>query len=386
LRRVQDVAMSRILLRDVSKRFGKVAALEGIELELAPGEIVGLTGPSGAGKSTLCRIIAGIERPDAGRVVADERDITDLPAPQRRAALMFESFALYPHLTVFDNIAFPLRAPARGNHYNAQAIARRIEELTELVEIAHLIGRYPNELSGGQKQRVALCRALVQEPSIYLLDEPISHLDAQLRQKLRGELRRRLTALDVPSLWVSPDAMEVVSVADRVVVIIGGVIQQSDEPMSVYNAPTNVQVARLIGDPAMNLMAGRLEESDGRLVFRAPALTVVIAPSVAATHDLNGERSITLGIRPTDIGVDDGGGASAENGAFEVYTFEPFGKYQIITVRAGDDLIKVKTRRTRTYVPGEHIGLDLSRATFTLFDSESGNSLKRVGGPARSVG
>ena len=376
--------MSRVGLNGASKHYGNVVALEDVTLELAPGEIVGLTGPSGAGKSTLCRIVAGIDRPDWGSVTVDGRALTDTSAPQRDVAFMFESFALYPHLTVFDNIAFPLRAPRRRARYNEEAIARRIEELTQLVEIDQLTKRFPSELSGGQKQRVALCRALVQEPSIYLLDEPISHLDAQLRHKLRGALRRRLAALDTPSLWVSPDAMEVVSVADRVVVMVDGVIQQVDVPMAVYHQPRNVHVARLVGDPAMNLLTGRLEESDGAIAFRSARLAVPVSPAVARAHDFDGQRAITLGIRPNQIDVVDAAAGSDDRNAAEVYTYEPFGKYQIITVRAGDDLMKVKTGRTRPYAPGERVSLDLSGADLTLFDAATGASLRRTG--AASVG
>ena len=371
--------MSRVSLNGASKRYGKVVALEDITLELAPGEIVGLTGPSGAGKSTLCRIIAGIDRPDSGAVAVDGRALTDTPASERDVAFMFESFALYPHLTMFDNIAFPLRAPRRAARYGEEAIAGRIEELTRLVEIDQLTKRFPSELSGGQKQRVALCRALVQEPSIYLLDEPISHLDAQLRHKLRGALRRRLVSLDAPSLWVSPDAMEVVSVADRVVVMIGGAIQQVGEPMTIYRAPRNVHVARLIGDPAMNLITGRLEESDGEIAFRSATLAVSVSPATARTHDLKGRHSMTLGVRPNEVRIADGAGGADDRNMVEVYTHEPFGKYQVITVRAGDDLMKVKSARTRSYAPGERVTLDFAEADLTLFDAETGGSLRRNG-------
>ena len=376
--------MSRVSLNGASKRYGNVVALEDINLELAPGEIVGLTGPSGAGKSTLCRIIAGIDRPDSGSVAVDGQELTDTTAPQRDVAFMFESFALYPHLTVFDNIAFPLRAPKRREIYDGEAIAARVEELTTLVEIDHLTERFPSELSGGQKQRVALCRALVQEPSIYLLDEPISHLDAQLRHKLRGALRRRLVSLDKPSLWVSPDAMEVVSVADRVVVLIGGVIQQIGEPMEVYHSPSNVHVARLVGDPAMNLITGRLAEDNGTIAFRSAGLTVSIPPGIAGAYDLEGRQSITLGVRPNKIHIVNGRADADGQNTVEVYTYEPFGKYQVVTVRAGDDLMKVKSARTRAYVPGEKVTLDLSEADLTLFDAETGHSLSRDGAASGS--
>ena len=376
--------MSRISLSGASKRYGTVVALDDINLELAPGEIVGLTGPSGAGKSTLCRIIAGIDRPDSGSVAVDGLTLTDTTAPQRDVAFMFESFALYPHLTVFDNIAFPLRAPKRREIYDAEAIAARVDELTTLVEIDHLTERFPSELSGGQKQRVALCRALVQEPSIYLLDEPISHLDAQLRHKLRGALRRRLVSLDKPSLWVSPDAMEVVSVADRVVVLIDGVIQQVGEPMAVYRSPSNVQVARLVGDPAMNLITGRLAGDNGTMAFRSAGLTVSIPPGIAVTHDLEGRQSITLGVRPNRIHIVDGGAGADGRNTVEVYTYEPFGKYQVVTVRAGEDLMKVKSARTRPYAPGETVALELDETDLTLFDAETGRSLRRDGAASGS--
>ena len=169
--------------------------------------------------------------------------------------------------------------------------------------------------------------------------------------------------------------------ADRVVVLVGGVIQQVGTPMAVYRTPRNVQVARLIGDPAMNLLSGRLEESEGRLVFRSPVLAVPLPPAVAGAHDLNGARAITLGIRPTEIRLLETGIGNVENGALEVYTFEPFGKYQILTVRAGDEFVKVKTGRTRSYAPGERVFLDLTGADFTLFDAVTGASLKRIGEP-----
>ncbi|MDX1487516.1 MAG: ABC transporter ATP-binding protein, partial [Acidiferrobacterales bacterium] len=218
--------MSTLQLRSVAKRFAGISALEDMSLTLEPGEIFSLTGPSAAGKTTTCRLISGIERPSEGEILFDGDLWNRVPAKEREVAYMFESYALYPQLNVFDNVAFPLRAPQRRGRLNESEIARSVRAMLELVEMQALEQRLPAELSGGQKQRVALCRALVQEPSVYLLDEPISHLDAKLRHKLRGEIRRRQLSKTVPTLWATPDAMEAISVSDRIAVILDGRIRQ----------------------------------------------------------------------------------------------------------------------------------------------------------------
>ena len=245
-------------LTSVDKRYGDTAALERLDLEIGPGEILALTGPSGAGKTTTCRLISGIEAPDAGEILLGVRRLDNLSPQERRVSYMFESYALYPQLSVRDNVAFPLRAPGRRMRYDERTIASRVSEVLELVEMADLAQRMPAALSGGQKQRVALCRALVQDATAYLLDEPISHLDAKLRHKLRGAIRRRLRQSGVPTLWCSPDGLEALSVADRVAVLIGGRIEQVDTPMRVYLTPASVKVARLLGDPPTNLLQGEL--------------------------------------------------------------------------------------------------------------------------------
>jgi multiple sugar transport system ATP-binding protein len=209
-------------LRSLEKRYGDAVALEAFDLDVAPGEIVALTGPSGAGKTTTCRLISGIEAPDAGEIWLGTRRLDEMSPQGRHISYMFESYALYPQLSVRDNIAFPLRAPGHRMRYDERTIAARVGEVLELVEMADLGQRMPAELSGGQKQRVALCRALVQDPTAYLLDEPISHLDAKLRHKLRGAIRRRLRHSGVPTLWCTPDGLEALSVADRVAVLAGG--------------------------------------------------------------------------------------------------------------------------------------------------------------------
>src|SRR3954468_15661989 len=221
-----------LVVSGIGKRFGETRALDEVSFTVAPGEILALTGPSGSGKTTLCRVLAGLDEPDAGTIALDGRDVTRMPGGRRRVAFMFESYALYPQLSVFDNVASPLRAP------NAEARSGNLDEailpMLELLEIAALAQRLPGELSGGQKQRVGLARALVQNPSLFLLDEPIAHLDAKLRHKLRGEIRLQLKGRSRPTIWTTPDGLEALSVADRVSVIHDGRIEQIAAPDEIW--------------------------------------------------------------------------------------------------------------------------------------------------------
>jgi multiple sugar transport system ATP-binding protein len=359
-------------LRGLCRSFGPTRALDGVDLAVGPGQILGLTGPSGAGKSTLCRLVAGVDMPSAGDVVLDGKTVTEVPAERRRVAFMFESYALYPHLTVFDNVAFPLRAPG-GPRLTAATVAARVHELLALVELDGLDRRHPAELSGGQKQRVALCRALVQSPRAWLLDEPISHLDAKLRHLLRGAIRRRLVATQTPTIWASPDALETVAVADRVAVLVAGRVHQVGAPADVYRRPATVDVARLVGDPPMNLLLGTLaSDVDDRLVFRHPAFSLPLRPTLRASLLGNGDRhDLVLGLRPADIRP--AAGPAAAPGVVSVW--EPLGKHAILTVRLGPDTIKVKVGQQRSWKPGEAIALDVSAGEPLLFDAATGRAL-----------
>jgi len=352
----------------LGKMFGATRALDAVTLDVGPGEILGVTGPSGAGKSTLCRLVAGLEVPSAGDVVMDGVRVTAVPAERRRVAFMFESYALYPQLTVFDNVAFPLRAPAAPRR-TASEMAARVRELLRFVELDGLEGRRPGELSGGQKQRVALCRALVQEPRAWLLDEPISHLDAKLRHVLRGAIRRRLIGTGTPTIWASPDAVEALAIADRVAVLVQGRVLQVAPPADVYRRPATVEVARLVGDPPMNLVAGAITEEAGRLRFRHPAFGVPVPLELAARlRRAGGGDRVVLGLRPYQIGIADGPAAARG----DVWVWEPLGKYGILTVRLGPDMVKVKLANTRRWTPGDAVSLDLSAAQPALFDGATG--------------
>jgi multiple sugar transport system ATP-binding protein len=351
--------MPRLELRGIGKVFGSKRALDAVDLDIEPGEILGVTGPSGAGKSTLCRIVAGVEAPSEGDVLLDGAAATSVPPERRRVAFMFESYALYPHLTVFDNVAFPLRAPGMPQRTD---VAARVREVLRFVELEDFETRLPAELSGGQKQRVALCRALVQTPRARLLDEPISHLDAKLRHVLRGAIRRRLAATDSPTIWTSPDAGEALAVADRVAVLVGGRVLQVARPAEIYRRPATVEVARLVGDPPMNLLGGTLTEEAGTLRFRHAGFSMAVPRSPRGAS-----QAAVLGLRPSEIRVTDAGAARGE-----VWIWEPLGKYGILTVRLGPDVVKVKVAKTRSWAPGDAVSLDLSAAQPVLFDMATG--------------
>jgi ABC-type sugar transport system ATPase subunit len=364
--------MSGLEVRRLGKAFGALRALDGVDLEAGPGEIVGVTGPSGAGKSTLCRIVAGLDSPTDGEVWIAGRPVTAVPVERRGVAFMFESYALYPHLTVFDNVAFPLRAPGAPPRSRAE-VAGRVREVLRLVGLDELDRRRPGELSGGQRQRVALCRALVQEPRLFVLDEPIAHLDAKLRHVLRGAVRRRLRAAPVPTVWTSPDALEVIGVAERVVVLIEGRVHQIGPADHVYRRPATVEVARLLGDPPMNLLPGVIEDSGDRLQFRHVAFSLALPGSLRPRLDAIGRRELViLGVRPADIAVD-GGSAGAVSG--EVWVWEPFGKYSIVSVRLGPDIVKAKVAGRRSFRAREPVGLRLDAAEPALFDPRTGRAI-----------
>ena len=360
--------MSRLELRTLGKVFGTTRALDGVHLDVGPGEIIGVTGASGAGKSTLCRIVAGIDQPSEGDVMLDGQQVTAIAPEHRRVAMMFESYALYPQLTVFDNVAFPPRAPGAPRLSRAE-IAARVREMLRLVELEAFEHRRPGELSGGQKQRVALCRALVQAPRVWLLDEPISHLDAKLRHLLRGAIRRRLVATETPTLWTSPDAGEALAVADRVAVLVAGRLAQLATPAEIYRRPATVDVARLVGDPPMNLLPGTVSDERGALRFRHPAFGLAMPTSLRARLESRRDADgLVLGVRPSEIRIAEGDGAVRA----AVWIWEPLGKFGIVTVRLGSDMVKVKVGKSRGWTPGESVALDLSAAEPILFDAASG--------------
>ncbi len=284
----------RLIIKKVTKSFGKNIAVSDVTLEVAEGELCVLLGPSGCGKSTLLRIIAGLEMPSAGKVFINGDDVTDLPPGKRDVAMVFQNYAIYPHMTVFDNIAFPLqlrRTPQKE-------IVERVNEMAALLELEEFLERKPAQLSGGQRQRVAMGRAIVRQPTIFLFDEPLSNLDAKLRSNMRIEISQLHRRLRATTVYVTHDQVEAMTMADTIVVLDSGTIQQIGAPEDIYRRPSNLMVAEFVGSPAMNFISGKLARSQsGGVSFTSPDLNFQVAEC-----ELQGEA--VTGIRPEHISVD----------------------------------------------------------------------------------
>lgn len=368
-------ALAGIELSRVSKTFDGPQVLSDISFHVGNGEIVALTGPSGAGKTTISRIISGVEFSSAGRVSIGGVASNSVPARKRGVAHMFESFALYPHFTVFQNVAFPLREAAAWKGRLQSEIQKRVQDVLDLTEIGHLGARLPSQLSGGQKQRVALCRALVQEARAYVLDEPISHLDAKLRNRLRGDIRRRLIETGRPALWCTPDAMDAIAVADRVVVLLGGKIAQIATPDELFKRPASISVATLVGDPPINVLDARIEgEGDAtRLNVEGVRFKLPAAVAHALVHSSRG-ADVQVGVPPTAMSLADSGAANALAG--KVYTWEPFGKNVILTLLIGGQAVKVKSPNIPEMPVDADVHIQFDPSSLLYFRKDNGSRIE----------
>jgi multiple sugar transport system ATP-binding protein len=357
--------MSSLALQQVGKKFGKEWALEDITLQIEPGEIVALVGSSGAGKSTLLKIAAGVEKPTNGHVELDGVDMSAQRAWKRQTAMVFESYVLYPLLSVRENIAFPLRAPAVRARYPDEEVERRVQEMAGICQIEQLLERKPAELSGGQRQRVALCRALVRDPAAFLMDEPIAHLDAKLRHWLRGELRRLLTARDVPTIWVTPDGVEALAIADRIAVLIDRTIVQVGTPQEVYGVPATIGVARLLGDLGMNILNGRAADG-GAVEFEGEANERLFVSNGTASQPAG---PVKLGVRPSALRLRTEPGPATL--AAEVIGTEKGSRQSLVIVSlSGDQSAKVIAERGELPDVGQRVYVDWEHAPVHVFSME----------------
>lgn len=360
----------RVLLEGLTKRFGGVTALESLDLEIADGEFVALLGPSGCGKTTTLLLIAGIYQPSAGSITFGERPVNDLSPAQRRVGMVFQSYALYPHMTVEQNIAFPIDV---GGRVSREERRRRVREAAELVQVANLLERRPAQLSGGQQQRVALARAIVKRPDILLFDEPLSNLDARLRNEMRVEIKRLQKEIGITSVFVTHDQREALTMADRVALLHDGRLEAYATPQDLYDRPATRFVAEFIGDPRVNLVPVDIERSDGAVLL--------VAPELAMRLDLRRETAIAdlppkavLAIRPEHMRLTGADGSEADLRA-EVYVTEPSGREQIVTVRGGGQTLSVIAPADAEVGIGQPIGLAVDRERLHLFDTESGARL-----------
>jgi multiple sugar transport system ATP-binding protein len=358
--------MARIHLERLNKVFGRVTAVADVSLEIADGEFMVLLGPSGCGKTTILRCLAGLERPDAGRVIIGDRDVTLAPPSRRGIAMVFQSYAVFPHMTVFDNIAFGLRMQS----LKTQEIRARVDEGAALLQIDALLDRYPAQLSGGQRQRVAVARAIVMKPQVLLMDEPLSNLDALLRLQMRTELKRLHHEVRSTTVYVTHDQVEALSLGERIAVMRDGAVVQCDTPARVYDAPVNRFVGSFIGSPPMNFLEGKLRGDAGG---RSVEVQGVRIPLPADAGVPPGGPDVHLGIRPEHITV----GLTPASGALpaRIVVLEPIGSQTLATARAGDDLLKITVPVEFHAETGREVWLRFDPHRIRLMDARTGAAL-----------
>ncbi len=351
--------MKSITLLDLHKSFGATPVLRGIDLQVTAGEFIVFVGPSGCGKSTLLRLIAGLDDPDQGRILIGDREVTHLPPPQRGVAMVFQSYALYPHMNVRRNIAFGMTLARES----ADTIDRRVHEVAHMLKIDTLLDRLPRELSGGQRQRVAIARAVARRPEVCLFDEPLSNLDAALRAHTRVELTRMHEALGTTVVYVTHDQTEAMTLADRLVVLDGGSVRQVGSPAEVYRAPADLFVAGFFGSPPMNLLAATADAGLARLANG----NVLPIPAASVTGP------VTLGIRPDDLRrVPAGDAARATTTGLDgtVLRVEELGEARLIHVALTDhSVVMIRDRESAWPARGEAVRLHAPPAHWHVFDA-----------------
>ncbi|VXD01786.1 ABC transporter ATP-binding protein [Sphingomonas sp. 8AM] len=358
--------MASVETQGLSKRFGATDVLAATDLSILDGEFVAIVGPSGCGKSTLLRLIAGLDEPTRGRVLIDARDVTNVAPAERGLAMVFQSYALYPHLTVAENIAFPLRVAGRPR----SEIARRVAAVAETLDLVGLLSSRPRALSGGQRQRVSIARAIVREPRVLLLDEPLSNLDAELRVRMRHEFARLHAALGATMIYVTHDQLEAMTLANRIVVMNAGRVEQVGAPLALYDAPETLAVARAIGSPGMNLLSGEVVRVDARGATVRVTGGAVVDAAVRARPG----APVTLGARPEHL-VPDECGAFA--GAVEL--FERLGPLSFAHLGAPglETTIVAQLPGDRRVTLGETLRFGIAPARVHVFAGD-GHALPRI--------
>ncbi len=352
----------------VTKRFGVVLAVNDLTLEVADREFLTMVGPSGCGKSTTLNLLAGREDPDAGEIYIGDRVVNDVPPGDRNIAMVFQSYALYPHMKVFDNLAFGLETQKTPR----PEIRRRVHEAAELLDIAELLERKPAQLSGGQRQRVALGRAIVRAPDVFLLDEPLSNLDAILRVQMRADLRLLFNRLGSTVVYVTHDQAEAMTMSDRLAVFRSGVVQQVGTPMEVYSCPANVFVARFIGSPPMTFVRGRIEGAADGPRFVAPGIVLPLA----AGNYAGWPAEVIAGLRPEDLALrPPGQGVPAT-----VQLIEQLGAESILYVAAGSQMLTVKVDKDTPARRNENVALAVAPEAIHFVDAASERRLPAADG------
>lgn len=348
--------MAVVEIKEVKKSYGTVETIRGITVDAPDGAFVVLVGPSGCGKSTLLRMIAGLEDINAGTISIGGRVINEVEPKHRDIAMVFQNYALYPHMTVAQNMGFSLRLGKVGK----AEIRERVEEVARVLDLADYLQRYPKQLSGGQRQRVAMGRAIVRQPEVYLFDEPLSNLDAKLRVQMRAELKQIHARLKTTTIYVTHDQIEAMTMADKIVVMRDGNIEQAGTPVELYDTPANTFVASFIGSPAMNLLEGTL--TAGKL-----QVTLSDGPEVTHGRNIAQDRSVIVGFRPEHVDV-----IPAKNGfSATVINVELTGSDTLITAQVGPHIVSANPRARQLLQPGDTVNFTVAPEHVQLFDAET---------------
>lgn len=364
--------MASVTLNGVVKRFGKTEVVHGIDLSIADREFVVLVGPSGCGKSTVLRLIAGLEQLSAGEIRIGNRLVNDLAPKDRDAAMVFQNYALYPHMNVYKNMSFGLKL----RHMPKAEIDRRVNEAAAMLELGELLLRKPYQLSGGQRQRVAMGRAIVRNPSVFLFDEPLSNLDAKLRTQMRIEIKRLHHQVQTTIVYVTHDQVEAMTLADRIVVMRGGAIEQVGEPIAVFERPVNTFVAGFIGTPPMNLVPARIKMGASGLQLELAATCRVPVPDRPGT-DLTADREVIMGLRTEDLSIADGSAETPPAWQLEgrVEVVEPLGNETNLHLDFGGVRLVGKCEGYRPVRPGQLLRLSLNLKHLHIFDANTSRSI-----------
>jgi multiple sugar transport system ATP-binding protein len=354
-----------VTFESVTKRYGNVLAVDNLNLAVENGELMVLLGPSGCGKTTSLRMLAGLEKITSGVIRIGDTIVNDLPPRARNIAMVFQSYALYSHLNVYENLAYPLKVRKLPN----AEIRRRVQEVAERVQIAELLQRKPREISGGQRQRVALGRAIIREPSVFLMDEPLSNLDAKLRLHMRGELKRFQRDLATTSIYVTHDQAEAMTLADRVAIMNRGLLQQVGPPREVYRNPANMFVAGFLGSPPMNFFRLELRQENGRATLVGPTVSYPVPDAWLSQLASARGRGVVLGIRPEHVSLN----SSPADGALpaEVYVVEDLGNELIVDTRVDGQAAVARIAGADAPAIGDRVWLSFPADQAHLFDPET---------------
>ncbi len=369
--------MANVVLKNLSKRFGDVVAVNDVNLEIRDREFVVLVGPSGCGKTTTLRMVAGLEEISGGEIIIGDRVVNKLTPMERNNAMVFQSYALYPHMKVFDNMAFGLKM----RKVPKDERQKLVNEAAEILGIQELLDRKPKQLSGGQRQRVALGRAIVRKPDVFLFDEPLSNLDAKLRVQMRTELIKLHNRLESTSVYVTHDQVEAMTMGDRIVVMQNGLIQQVGSPLELYNTPANLFVAGFIGSPAMNFLACQAKEEGGKIIISTDGIHIPLPEEMGAAVKKSNQSEFVFGVRPEDISTRGAGGGDekpwGKTEAFRAHVnvIETLGKETYLDISAGEHTMTAIINPNVTVKLNEDIDLDINMDKIHLFQTDGGQAL-----------